>query len=98
MDVAILGDCQKHDLCYRIKSVNNQNKVRFRVTWSVMDFSEWKFWGYPVGDTALQRYYEWWTAANYVPYFKGNPIGSLSDKHQPQIFRTRTICGDIITS
>jgi hypothetical protein len=61
-------------------------------------FAESKIWCHPVADTALQRRYEWSTAAIYDPYFKGNPPGALSDKHQPQIFCTWLICGDIIAS
>jgi hypothetical protein len=59
-------------------------------------FAEWKIFGHLVGDIALQRHYKWNTAAIYVPYFTGNPLGSLSDIHQPQIFPTRAISGDII--
>jgi hypothetical protein len=42
-----------------------------------------KFGFFPVADTALQRHYKWKTAATYVPYFTGNPLGALSDTHQP---------------
>jgi hypothetical protein len=37
--------------------------------------------GKAVGDIALQRNYECSTADIYVPYFTGNSLGELSDKH-----------------
>jgi hypothetical protein len=80
------------------KSVNKQKNVRYRVTGIVLDFCRIKNWGHPVGDTALQHSNEWRTAAVHDPYFKGNPPGSLSDTHQPQIFCTRAICVYIIAS
>jgi len=53
---------------------------------------------HPVGDTALQRKYEWKNAAIYFPYVTGSTFGALSDKNQPKIFRTWAISGDIIAS
>jgi len=61
-------------------------------------FAERNNFGHPVGDNTLQHHYKLKTAADTVPYFTGNSLGALSDTHQPQIFRTRAICGDIIAS
>jgi hypothetical protein len=61
-------------------------------------FAEWKIWSHLIAETAIQRNYAWSTAAIYIPYFTGNTLGSLSDIHQPQIFRNRAISCDIIAS
>jgi hypothetical protein len=58
--------------------------------------AEWKRFGRAADDTALQRNYKWSTANIYITYFRGIPLGALSDTHQLQIFPTRTIRGDII--
>jgi hypothetical protein len=59
-------------------------------------FAEWKNYVHPVGDIALQRNYKWKTAATYTPYVRENPLGALSDIHQPQVFSAGTISVDII--
>jgi len=50
------------------------------------------------GDTARQGNYEWSNAAIYIPLFTGGTFCAFPDKNQPNIFRTRAICGDKIAS
>ena len=77
-----------------IQQTENYSVLSYREC--VLFFTEWKNFENRVGDTALQRHCKWNNAANYVPSFTGNPLGSLSNIHQPQIFRTGAISGDII--
>ena len=49
-------------------------------------------------DIALQHHYKWKTTATYVPFVTENELVTLSVINQPQIFRTRSISGDIISS
>ena len=81
----------------RIKHHSLSREMFVLSDWKCVVFiAEWKSFAHPVGDTALQRNYKCSTANNYDTYFTGNPLGTQSDIYMPQIFRTKSICGDII--